>query len=234
MQSGYLPAAKAACIEDGTSSDSFASYQGDIDTTFQTQQRDMFTSGLAARIGTHAFVVWCAIKSHSDFQTGEAWPGIRRLMALTGLASATAQKAVKTLLGNHLLRVVRKRGRSQIYIARERLDVRVGQQVICTIVIDYVPSQMRKRLLGLKGATGTQIANADVWADVEILPGPGMKYDPSSQTTKGRLLASDVPANLALAAQHTKAIEAKAQIKELANQLRAQRVSRPDTFLAVD
>ena len=57
---------------------------GDIDTTYYTQQRDMFASGLAAEIGVNAFAVWHAIKSHADFQTGVSWPGIRRLMLLTG------------------------------------------------------------------------------------------------------------------------------------------------------
>ena len=36
--------------------------RGDLDTTYQTQQRDMFTSGLAASIGVNAFAVWHAIK----------------------------------------------------------------------------------------------------------------------------------------------------------------------------
>ena len=40
---------------------------GDIDTTYYTQQRDMFTSGLAADIGVSAFAVWHAIKWHADF-----------------------------------------------------------------------------------------------------------------------------------------------------------------------
>ena len=46
------------------------SIRGDIDTTYHTQQRDMFASGLAAEIGVNAFAVWHAIKSHADFQTG--------------------------------------------------------------------------------------------------------------------------------------------------------------------
>jgi len=36
----------------------FPSVQGDIDTTYHTQQRDMFASGLAAEIGVNAFAVW--------------------------------------------------------------------------------------------------------------------------------------------------------------------------------
>ena len=53
--------------------------QGRIDTSFQTLQRDLFSSGLAAKIGMNAFGVWLAIKSHADYNTGKAWPGMRRL-----------------------------------------------------------------------------------------------------------------------------------------------------------
>ena len=94
----------------------FPSVQGDIDTTYHTQQRDMFASGLAAEIGVNAFAVWHAIKSHADFQTGVAWPGIRRLMLLTGLSTDPVQAAIKRLVDNHLLRVS-KRGQKNIYVA---------------------------------------------------------------------------------------------------------------------
>ena len=47
-----------------------AGISGDVDTTYMTQQRDMFSSGLAAQIGVYAYTTWCAIKYHSDFQTG--------------------------------------------------------------------------------------------------------------------------------------------------------------------
>jgi hypothetical protein len=107
--------------------------RGDLDITYQTQQRDMFASGLAASIGVNAFAVWHAIKSHADFQTGECWPGIRRLMELTGLSTDPTQAAIKKLKAFHLLRV-NKRGRRNHYVARERMDVRIGKRVICTVV----------------------------------------------------------------------------------------------------
>lgn len=194
---------------------------GDLDITYQTHQRDMFTSGLAARIGTNAFGVWCAIKSHSDFQTGECWPGVRRLMQMTGLASATTQKAIRTLLENHLLRVTRSRGQARVYIARERLDVRVGSRIVCTIVMDYVPSGMRERLKMLKDATAGELAKADVWAQVEILPGPGMEHNPASQTFQGQLLASDVALQFTVGQREQRASDARAQVRSLADKMRA-------------
>jgi hypothetical protein len=41
--------------------------EGRIDASFQTVQRDLFTSGMAAQIGMNAFGVWLAIKQ------GLAW-----------------------------------------------------------------------------------------------------------------------------------------------------------------
>ena len=119
------------------------SIRGDIDTTYHTQQRDMFVSGLAAEIGANAFAVWHAIKSHADFQTGNAWPSIRRLMNLTSLSSDTVQAAIKRLEAAHLLRIT-KRGQRNNYVARERIDVRVGKRVVATVVVDFVPASMRR------------------------------------------------------------------------------------------
>lgn len=165
----------------------------DIDTTYLTQQRDMFASGLMAQIGPHALAVWLAIKSHADFATGEAWPGVRRLMEQTGLASATVQKAIKRLHEARMLREARRMGQIVVYVARERMDVRIGPRVICTIVVDYVPLAMRERLAKLKAAAAGDFKAADVWTEVELLPGPGMVYDPQRGTFVAMLLADEVP-----------------------------------------
>ena len=122
---------------------------GEIDTTYQTMQRDLFAGGLAAKIGANAFAVWSAIKYHADFESGHAWPSIRRLAEMTGIGKTSVMRAVATLEAEHMLRKAATgwpsnpskggRGHSHTYIACERLDVRLGARVICTIVIDYVP-----------------------------------------------------------------------------------------------
>ena len=188
---------------------------GDIDTTYHTQQRDMFASGLAAEIGVHAYAVWNAIKFHADFQTGKAWPGIRRLAELTGCADKTVQAAIKTLVAKRLLRV-EKKGQRNVYVARERMDVRVGERVICTVVMDFVPATMRDRLARLKGASDGDIEKADVWAEVELIPGPGMTLDDSSGTFKTRMRADEVPPQV----QVGEVADAKAKLREIADQMR--------------
>lgn len=145
----------------------------------------MFASGLVANIGVNALGVWMAIKSHADFRTGEAFPGVRRLMEVTGLASATVQKGLATLLDAHLLRIARKRGQQHVYIARERMDVRVGQRVLCTIVIDYVPVAMRERLAMLKAASDGDVGAQEIWTHVDVLPGPDLEWDAAAKRLKG-------------------------------------------------
>ena len=54
--------------------------EGRIDASFQTVQRDLFTSGMAAQIGMNAFGVWLAIKSHGFTPREE--PIVKRLDVL--------------------------------------------------------------------------------------------------------------------------------------------------------
>ena len=166
--------------------------QGHVDTSFTTQQRDLFESGLVAQIGVNAYAVWCAIKSHSDYQTGISWPSVRRMMELTGLASATVQKALATLEAAKLLRSeVRKKRR--YYVARERMDVRFGDRILCTIVVDYVPAKMRQTLARVQNALKSGEQDADAFSDVEIIPGAGFAWDATSGSLRAKLPIRDIP-----------------------------------------
>lgn len=171
--------------------------QGRIDTSFQTLQRDLFASGLAARVGMNAFGVWLAIKSHADYNTGEAWPGMRRLGELTGLSLGAVSNSVKALVDARLLRVVReakgKSRRGNTYVARERMDVRLGERVLCTIVLDYVPSTLRSRLAEIDTALATGKGGKEVLSQCEIVPGEGFAWDAASGSLRAVLPARDFP-----------------------------------------
>lgn len=202
-------------------SNSLLSIRGEIDTTYHTQQRSMFASGLAAEIGVHAFAVWHAIKSHADFQTGVAWPGIRRLCELTGASDKTVQAAIKTLVAAHLLRVT-KRGQKNLYVARERMDVRIGDRVICTIVVDFVPATMRDKLAKLKGAASGETENEDVWAQVELIPGPSLELDAKKGTFKTVLKADEIPEieKISPSQSSSSVAEDRKKLKELAREFK--------------
>lgn len=80
------------------------------------------------------------------------------------------------------------------YISRERMDIRVGSKVVCTVIVDYIPAQMRDRLARLKGAASGDISKEDVWAQVELIPGPEMKLDASTKTFKTAVRVDEMPA----------------------------------------
>ena len=160
-----------------------------IDSSFMTTQRDLFESGLVAEIGANAFAVWMALKWHSDYATGHAFPGVRRLAELVGLNKDTISRCLHALEEARLLRTT-ARGRGKTYIARERLDVRLGDVVACHVVVDYVPAKLRDKLLGMEAAleSGKGLAD-DAFVDVEIIPGPGFQWDPESRSLKGKVPA---------------------------------------------
>ena len=145
-----------------------------------------------AQIGPNAFALWSAIKAHADYQTGLAYPSIRRLMELTGLASATVQKCLHTLEDAKLLRSEVK-GRSRYYIARERLDISLGSRVLCTVVVDYVPSKLRAQVQAVKEALESGKDDPEVFASVEIIPGAGFTWDASANVLRGTVKASEMP-----------------------------------------
>ena len=132
--------------------------EGHIDSSFTTEQRDLFASGIVADIGVNAYAVWSAIKFYADYNTGHAWPGMRTLGQKLGLSAATVKRAIDTLGKASMVRVVASstRRKGQTYIAREKMAVRLGNRVLCTIVIDYVPGTLRGKINRLESALCAQ------------------------------------------------------------------------------
>ena len=170
--------------------------EGEIDSTFQTQQRDMFASGIVAEIGVNAYAVWSVIKCYADFMTGEAFPGMREIGKKIGVSHQTVVRAVKVLIDAHMLRVTEDakfKRKGQTYIARERLAVRLGGRVMCFVVIDYVPNKLRGQLNRISQSLKTGEQDDEAWAEVEIIPGPGFVWDEKSKSLKSSIKASSLP-----------------------------------------
>lgn len=149
-----------------------------IDVSFEMLQRDIWSSGLAAEITPNGLAVWLAIKSHASHEDGVAFPGVRRLAEITGLSVGTVSKVVGTLEDANLLRVEKGSGRrGAVYVARERMDVRVGSTLICRVVIDYVPSRVRKQLKDIEAAFETGKGDKDAFASCEVIPAPGFVWN---------------------------------------------------------
>lgn len=168
---------------------------GKIDASFTTEQRDLFASGIVAEIGVNAYAVWSAIKFYADYNTGHAWPGMRTVGEKLGLSAATVKRAIDVLEAASMVRVVKEstRRRGQTYIARERMAVRLGNALICTIVVDYVPSKLRGQLNRIEKALEGAETDPEAFSEVEVIPGPGFVWDALSGRLRGQIAASELP-----------------------------------------
>lgn len=169
--------------------------QGKIDASFTTEQRDLFASGIVAEIGVNAYAVWSAIKFYADYNTGHAWPGMRTVGEKLGLSAATVKRAIDVLEAASMVRVVKEstRRRGQTYIARERMAVRLGSALICTIVVDYVPSKFRGQVNRIAMALEGAETDPEAFSEVEVIPGPGFVWDALSGRLRGQIAASQLP-----------------------------------------
>lgn len=169
--------------------------EGRIDSSFTTEQRDLFASGIVAEIGVNAYAVWSAIKFFADYNTGHAWPGMRKLGEKLGLSPMTVKRAIDQLEQSHMVRIVASstKRKGQTYIARERMMVRLGSRTLCTIIIDYVPGALRGKINRIEQALATGEDDPDAFAEVEIIPGEGFEWDAKTRTLKGRVAAREIP-----------------------------------------
>jgi hypothetical protein len=169
--------------------------EGHIDSSFTTEQRDLFASGIVAEIGVNAYAVWSAIKFYADYNTGHAWPGMRKLGEKLGLSAMTVKRAIDQLEQAKMVRIVAEstKRKGQTYIARERMSIKLGKRTLCTIVIDYVPGTLRGKINRLESALATGKDDPEAFAEVEIIPGEGFQWDDSTKTLRGQVAARDIP-----------------------------------------
>lgn len=169
--------------------------EGHIDSSFTTEQRDLFASGIVAEIGVNAYAVWSAIKFYADYNTGHAWPGMRKLGEKLGLSASTVKRAIDQLESAHMVRIVASstKRKGQTYVARERMSIRLGKRVLCTIIIDYVPGTLRGKINRLESALATGEDDPEAFAEVEIIPGDGFEWDSKTRTLRGQVAAKDIP-----------------------------------------
>jgi DNA-binding MarR family transcriptional regulator len=79
---------------------------GSIDSSFITERKDIYSSGMVAEIGLVAHGVWGALKCHADIGTGETYVGMRAIGEECGISPATVMRAIRTLERAHLVRIV--------------------------------------------------------------------------------------------------------------------------------
>ena len=108
--------------------------------------RAFFFCGDAARLGPHASVVLLAIKSHTDFQTGDACPSASRLSDLTGVSRREVIRSLGRLAEAGFL-AKEADGRRMRYRVRERLAASGS-----VVTWDYASARQGQLLEQIKAA----------------------------------------------------------------------------------
>lgn len=84
--------------------------------------KSMIDGGYVAEIGPLAFTVYAVIKSHANFDSGEAWPGIQLISKLSGISCAQVKRELKVLEDAGFV-TKKKCGRSNHYTLVEKLTI---------------------------------------------------------------------------------------------------------------
>jgi predicted transcriptional regulator len=113
--------------------------------------RAMIDQGDVARIGPYAFTVYAVIKSHANYYSGMAHPGIERISEQSGVSLAQVKRALGVLEAADLITKT-KSGRSNHYTLHEKVQVTEAGLPHTVATWDYVPSSTQDTVSELKKA----------------------------------------------------------------------------------
>lgn len=120
------------------------------ETTWFHIFRTMIANGDVAKMRPQAFAVYCIIKSHTNFATGRAFPGIELIAEKTGISVAQVKRELVTLESMNYL-TKEKKGRQNHYQLREKVEIQDAHgrpQAVATW--DYLPSGVQAAIADLK------------------------------------------------------------------------------------
>lgn len=125
------------------------------ETTWFHVFKDMIDSGDMAKIDGSAIKVYLVIKSHTNFATGRAFPGIDTICKDTGLSESQVMRCIK-MLEQHGYIEKTKTGRRNLYTLKEKVSI-VDDEGKPTAVAtwDYIPNGVREAVADLKNVMVT-------------------------------------------------------------------------------
>lgn len=138
-----------------------------VDTTWFSIFRTTIASGDMAKMGPYAFAVYCVIKTHANFTTGNAFPSIELISELSGISNAQVRREIHTLENiGYLLK--QKIGRSNLYRVKERVGISdLSGNLHAVADWDYRPNHMMaaideiKNTVSLGDLTSGRIVNIE-------------------------------------------------------------------------
>jgi hypothetical protein len=127
--------------------------QGELfkaETTWFHVFKAMIDSGDLAKMGPHAFTVYCVIKAHTNFSTGHAFPSLETVSEKSGVSLAQVKRELKTLEENGYISK-EKSGRKNLYTLREKVGIADSDgRPVASATWDYLPSSVRDAVADLK------------------------------------------------------------------------------------
>lgn len=139
----------------------------EAETTWFHVFRHMIDSGDAAKMGGSAFLVYCTVKSFTNWSTGRSFPSIDTITTKTGMSKSQVLRCLKTLQEMEYV-TVEKMGRNNRYTLREKIAVTDGEgRPAASVAWDYLPSTVEaarselKNFLMTGDAAGAKIVNIE-------------------------------------------------------------------------
>lgn len=113
----------------------------EADLTWFHLFRGMIQQGQIKKLGASTFAVYCVVKSHSNFQTGDSFISIKTISELTGLGKRSVLNCLAKLRLDNLI-TSKKIGRLNHYRIQENLPVLHSGNEIGTFSFNYAPMGM--------------------------------------------------------------------------------------------
>jgi DNA-binding transcriptional MocR family regulator len=165
------------------------SEQGELfqaETTWFHLFKTMIDGGDAAKMGPYAFMVYCVIKSHTNFATGHSFPSIETIAKKSGVSERKIKEELQTLEEMGYITKTRE-GRNNRYTLREKVEIidAVGRpHAVATW--DYLPATVKAAVADLKnvvmsgdfdGAKLVTIQNLHVEIKQMVVGGTGIQIN---------------------------------------------------------
>lgn len=117
--------------------------------------RDMVESGDLARMDGSVVKVYLTIKAYVNFNSGSAFPSIDTIAENSGMSNRQVIRAIDMLETMGYI-TKEKRGRSNIYTLREKIDIKDSSGIKAAIASwDYAPSTVSRAVTDLKNVLVT-------------------------------------------------------------------------------
>ena len=117
--------------------------------------KTMIDNGDVAKMGPYAVTVYLVIKSHTNFSTGRAFPALETISEKSGVSLAQVKRELKTLEKLGYIST-EKRGRSNNYTLREKIEIRDDAGRPSAVATwDYLPASVSAAVADLKNVMMT-------------------------------------------------------------------------------